>query len=225
MKKQKINRRDSLKVIGLASLGATTSFVPGCTPAEKKDEGQHSGHNHGNHDNSSGLKNVSEADKKLLAEQFFTEHEMKTVSVLSELVIPPDEQSGGAIEAKVPEFIEFMMKDQPQHQTKMRGGLNWLDYQCNKQFGADFIDLKAEQQTVMLDQIAYPEQAKPEMSQGVTWFNSFRDFVATGFFTSKIGIDDLKYMGNVANVWQGSPQKVLDKLGVAYDENDGIEYA
>jgi len=223
MKKNKINRRDSLKVIGLASLGATTSLIPGCKPGEEE-TAQHQ-HHHGKHDNSSGYKNLSETDKELLAEQFFTEHEMKTVSALSEMVIPPDERSGGAIEANVPEFIEFMMKDQPQHQTKMRGGLSWLDYQCQKQFGNDFINLDEKQQKEMLDQIAYPEQAKSEMSQGVTWFNSFRDFVATGFFTSKIGMEDLKYMGNVANVWQGSPQKVLDKLGVAYDENDGIEYA
>jgi len=226
MKKNKINRRDSLKVIGLASLGATTSLVPSCAPADQKeaDEHQHGDHSHGDHDNSSGLKNLNDADKKLLAEQFFTEHEMKTVEVLSEIIIPADEKSGSAIEAKVPAFIEFMMKDQPIHQTKMRGGLNWLDYQCQKQFQKDFISISAEEQKNMLDQIAYPDKASPEMSQGVTWFNMFRDFVATGFFTSEIGIKDLNYMGNAANVWQGSPQKVLDKLGVSY-EDDGIEYA
>ena len=115
------------------------------------------------------------------------------------------------------------MKDQPQHQTNMRGGISWIDYQCKKRFSKNFIESSQEQQIEILDEIAYPEQAKPEMIQGVNWFNSLRDFVATGFFTSQIGIKDLKYIGNAANVWQGSPQKVLDKLGVKYD--DSIDYA
>lgn len=223
MKKGKINRRDSLKVIGLASITATTSLVPGCAPASE--EPTTSEHHHGStHHGDAGLKNLSDADKKLLAEQFFTEHEMKTIEILSEIIIPADEHSGSAIDAKVPAFIEFMMKDRPNYQTNMRGGLSWLDYQCQKQFQKDFIAISAKQQRSMLDQIAFPDKASPEMSQGVTWFNMLRNLVATGFFTSEIGIKDLKYMGNVANVWQGSPQKVLNKLGVSY-EDDGIEYA
>ncbi|MEM1135560.1 MAG: gluconate 2-dehydrogenase subunit 3 family protein [Bacteroidota bacterium] len=223
MKKNKINRRDSLKVIGLASLTATTSLVPGCKPAGEEQTTEDHAHHHDTASQQKGFKDLSEADQQLLKEKFFTEHEFKTVEVLSELIIPADERSGGASEAKAADFIEFMMKDQPVHQTKMRGGLKWIDYQCQKRFTKNFIDTSSEQQKEILDEIAYPEQAKPEMSQGVSWFNTLRDFVATGFFTSEIGIKDLEYMGNAANVWQGSPQKVLDKLGVSYD--DDIEYA
>ena len=222
MKKNKINRRDSLKVIGLASLTATTSLVPGCSPAEQKEEHTHQ---HGNDStaDSNGFKNLSEADQELLNVKFFTEHEFKTVKLLADIIIPADEHSGSASEANVAEFIEFMMKDQPVHQTQMRGGISWIDYQCQKRFSNNFINASQEQQTEILDEIAYPEKAKPEMSQGVSWFNMLRDFVATGFFSSEIGIKDLDYIGNVANVWQGSPQKVLDKLGVKYD--DSIDYA
>ncbi|UZR92685.1 gluconate 2-dehydrogenase subunit 3 family protein [Chondrinema litorale] len=221
MKKNKINRRDSLKVIGLASLTAGSTLIPGCNPPEQK---QGHEHQHGNVSaDSNGFKNLNDADLKLLEERFFSEHEYKTIQVLSDIIIPADDKSGSATEANVPEFIEFMMKDQPQHQTNMRGGISWLDYQCKKRFSKSFIEVSQEQQTKILDEIAYPEQAKPEMIQGVNWFNSLRDFVATGFFTSQIGIEDLKYIGNAANVWQGSPQKVLDKLGVKYD--DSIDYA
>ncbi|WP_020529027.1 gluconate 2-dehydrogenase subunit 3 family protein [Flexithrix dorotheae] len=218
--KNKINRRDTLKAIGLASLGATTSVIPGCnTPEEKKAPAEHDhAHNHGG-----GESNISEEDMALMKQQFFNEHEMKTIKVLGDLVIPADEKSGSASDAGFPEFLEFMMKDQPQHQVGMRGGLNWLDNQCQKEFGKKFIDCTENEQKSMLDEIAYPEKARPENSQGVAWFNKFRDFVATGFFTSKLGIDDLQYMGNVATVWQGAPQEVLDKLGVSYDP--GTEYA
>lgn len=211
MENHKINRRDSLKLMGAASLAGLT-WTAGCDSPETTEQHAQE-HVHA----TSNRHELSAADQQLMEQQFFTEHEMKTVRVLSDLIIPADDRSGGASEAEVPEFIEFMMKDQPRHQVGMRGGLRWLDAQSNRQFGNTFVESSPEEQKKLLDQIAYPQTAAPEMSQGVNFFNNFRDFVATGFFTSKIGIEDLQYMGNRANVWQGSPQAVLDRLGVSYD--------
>ena len=204
-----INRRDSLKMMGAASLAGLTWTA--CEPTTEPVEEQHE-HIHGE----AGY-HISEADQQLMNEQFFTDHEMKTVTVLGDLIIPADDRSGSASDAGTPEFIEFMMKDQPWHQTGMRGGLHWLDHQAIKQFGKNFIESSEAQQKELLDQIAYPEQAAPDMSQGVNFFNNFRNFVATGFFTSKIGIDDLGYVGNRPTVWNGSPPEVLERLGVSYD--------
>ena len=204
----KINRRDSLKMMGAASLAGLTWTA--CDPQSETAE-QHE-HVHGD-----TTHQLSEADQQLMDEQFFTDHEMKTVTVLGDLIIPADDRSGSASDAGTPEFIEFMMKDQPRHQVGMRGGLRWLDAQCLKQFEKKFVELGEAQQKEILDQIAYPEQATPEMSQGVNFFNNFRNFVSTGFFTSKIGIDDLGYVGNRPNVWNGSPPEVLERLGVSYD--------
>ncbi len=211
MENSKINRRDSLKLMGMASLAGLT-WTTACDTPETAETQEHE-HMHNTSDNVE----LSKADQALMDEQFFTDHEMQTVRVLSDTIIPTDDQSGNASDAQVPEFIEFMMKDQPQHQVGMRGGLRWLDAQSNKLFGKTFIEGSEKEQKTILDQIAFPQTAKPEMSQGVNFFNNFRDFVATGFFTSKIGIDDLQYVGNRANVWQGSPQEVLDRLGVSYD--------
>ena len=205
----KINRRDSLKMMGAASLAGLTWTA--CEPQSETAEEQHE-HVHGD-----STPPLSEADQQLMNEQFFTDHEMKTVTVLGDLIIPADDRSGNASDAGTPEFIEFMMKDQPWHQVGMRGGLRWLDTQCLKQFGKPFVEASEAQQKELLDQIAYPEQATPEMSQGVNFFNNFRNFVATGFFTSKIGIEDLGYVGNRPNVWNGSPPEVLERLGVSYD--------
>ncbi len=217
MENSKINRRDSLKIIGFTSLAGLV-WTTGCETKETAETHEHA------HNTDDSLK-LSEGDKKLMNEQFFTDAEMKTVTALSALIIPADDKAGGAVEAGTPEFIEFMMKDQPRHQTGMRGGLHWLDAQCNRQFGKPFAECSEDQQKAMLDQIAYPGSAKPEMSQGVNFFNNFRDFVATGFFTSKIGIEYLEYMGNRATVWQGSPQEVLDRLGVSYDMVKQYEFA
>lgn len=158
-----------------------------------------------------------EREKKLLSETFFDEHEMKTITVLSDIIIPKDATSGSASEAGVPEFIGFIVKDMPRYQVPLRGGIKWLDVQCMKRFNADFASCTAQQQIDMVDEIAYPEKAKPELQQGVAFFNVMRDLTAWGFFTSEIGIKDLGYMGNKPNQWNGVPQEVLDQYGVSYD--------
>ncbi|MFP4091590.1 MAG: gluconate 2-dehydrogenase subunit 3 family protein [Cyclobacteriaceae bacterium] len=213
-----INRRTSLKYMGSAAASLAALTWVSCESAEAPSE-SHT-HQHGN-----GEMNISEADQKLMEQQFFTDHEMQTVRVLGDIIIPADDRSGSASDAGVPEFIEFMMKDQPWHQTGMRGGLRWLDINANKRFGKDFISCAENERRGLLDEIAYPETAKDEMKQGVNFFNNFRDFVATGFFTSKMGMEDLQYMGNRANNWQGSPPEVLKRLDVSYDDVDGYEFA
>jgi gluconate 2-dehydrogenase gamma chain len=163
-------------------------------------------------------KEEQEYERKLLNEKFFDDHEMKTITILADIIIPKDDKSGSASDAKVPEFIEFIVKDMPRHQTPMRGGLKWLDIQCMKRFDSDFASCSKEQQMEMVDEIAWPEKAKPEMAQGVSFFNLMRDLTATGFFTSEIGLKDLEYMGNKPNQWDGVPQEVLDQYGMKYDD-------
>jgi hypothetical protein len=140
--------------------------------------------------------------------------------VLSDIIIPRDEISGSATDAKVPDFIEFMAKDKPELQTPLRGGLRWLDLQSNKQFGKSFTDLAAQQQIQLVDQIAYPEKAAPEMKQGVSFFTLMRNMTASGFYTSEIGIKDIGYVGNKPNQWNGVPPEVLQQYNLAYTEKE-----
>ncbi|HNP95284.1 MAG TPA: gluconate 2-dehydrogenase subunit 3 family protein, partial [Cyclobacteriaceae bacterium] len=100
-------------------------------------------------------------EEKLKAEQFFDPHEMATITVLVDIIIPRDDVSGSASDAKVPDFIEFMAKDRPEHQIPLRGGLKWLDVQSSKRFNKVFTDCSASQQIEIVDDIAFPEQAKP----------------------------------------------------------------
>jgi gluconate 2-dehydrogenase gamma chain len=156
--------------------------------------------------------------KKLSSEVFFTPHEMAAIAILSEMIIPKDAVSGGAADARVPDFIEFIAKDMPQYQVPLRGGLKWLDLHCFKLFGRGFSDCDSKQQIEMADLIAFPEQAKVGMEQGVAFFNLMRDLTVTGFYTTEIGIKDLGYVGNQPNQWDGVPQAVLDQYGLKYDE-------
>lgn len=160
----------------------------------------------------------AQREERLMSEKFFDEHEMKTITMLSDIIIPKDDKSGSASEAKVPDFIEFIVKDIPAHQVPMRGGLRWLDLQCMRRYNADFISCASTDQIAMIDDIAFPEQAKPEMQPGVAFFSLIRDLTATGFFTSEIGLKDLDYQGNRPNQWDGVPDEVLNQYGLKYDQ-------
>lgn len=164
-------------------------------------------------------------DKLSKEAKFFTPHEMATITILADIIVPKDEVSGSASDAKVPEFLEFIVKDMPSHQTPMRGGLRWLDLQCLKQFEKSFADCSAQERIQLVDQIAYPEKAKPEMAQGVAFFNLMRDLTLTGFYTSEIGVKDLDYRGNVPNKWNGVPDDVLKQYKLAYSERELKECA
>lgn len=144
---------------------------------------------------------------------------METITILSDYIIPADDSSGSATDAEVPAFIEFITKDIPEHQTPLRGGIMWLNHESNKRFNKTFNKLSDAQHIEIIDDIAYPEEVKPELEQGATFFSRMRNLVATGYFTSKIGIEYLGYKGNIPNAWDGVPQDVLDKHNMAYDEN------
>jgi len=150
--------------------------------------------------------------------KFFTAAEFKLVRALADIIIPKDERSGSASDAGVPEFMDFMMIDQPARQVAMRGGLAWLDVECQRRFDKMFLDCTGSERTAVLDDIAWPATAKKEFAHGVAFFGNFRDLTASGFWTTRMGIDDLQYIGNrsVAR-WNGCPPEALKKLGVSYE--------
>ena len=149
--------------------------------------------------------------------KFFTAHEWETVRTLVDLVIPKDDRSGSATDAGVPEFMDFILMENPGEQLWMRGGLAWLDTECRERFTKNFLACDAAQRTALLDDISWPAKAKTGVSQGVVFFNRFRDLTASGFYSSEMGVKDLRYQGNVyVTEWTGCPPEQLKKLGVSY---------
>jgi len=172
----------------------------------------------------SGINRMKEEiahEKMIVAEPaFFTADEMATITILGDIIIPKDKVSGSASEAEVPAFIEFIVKDMPEHQTPMRGGLRWLDVQCLNQYGNAFKDCDPAHQMEIVDSIAWPKKAKPEMRQGVAFFNLMRNLVAAGFYTTEIGVKDIGYIGNAPYQWNGVPADVLKQYNLAYTEKE-----
>ena len=215
-----MKKRDFLRNIGLSSLGMAVmntealaaEMLDGPKPKPKAvlPKGNMPKLNYGR------TKDEAERDAKLMAEKFLTEHELKTITVLSDIIIPADKFSGSASQSGVTGFIEFIVKDKPEFKTPMRGGLRWLDSTSIKRFEKNFISLTAKQQIEIVDDIAYPNKAKPEYSQGVSFFSLMRNLTATGFYSSEMGHKDMGYVGNRPNNWEGVPDDVLKEFGLSY---------
>jgi gluconate 2-dehydrogenase gamma chain len=140
--------------------------------------------------------------------KFFPAHQYQTLLVLCDTIIPKDEVSGGAVEAGAPEFIDLITSENPDYQAMFGGGLMWLDNFCDDRYLHTFVECTPEQQKEALDLIAFRKNAKsdPSLSQGVVFFAKLRQMTCDGFYTSKIGIEDLKYIGNTAlAVFPGCP--------------------
>ncbi len=213
-----MDRRQSLKLIATGMV-ATGAAVAGCQPADQQKAPE-------TKEPSFALDRTEEEleyEKTLLARgSFFTAHEMAAITILADLIIPRDDISGNASDAGVPAFIDFIVRDMPQHQTPLRGGLRWLDAQCTNRFGRVFKDCTQQQQIEMVDLIAYPDRAREnkELTQGVAFFSLMRNLTASGFYTSSIGVADLGYAGNKPNQWNGVPEEVLKQYNLAYTEKE-----
>ncbi len=210
-----MNRRQSLKALSLSTLSAGL-LLESCKTNTTKPTNEV---DHSNLGDVAGLQDFEiERLKKLNSQPaFFNEHERSTLIVLADIIIPKDDVSGSASDAKVADFIEFIVKDMPDHQVPMRGGLKWLDMQCLNRYGQSFIGSTKAHQLEMIEAIAYPGKTKPELHQGEIFFNRMRDLTATGFYTSEIGIKDIGYKGNAPGKWEGVPKDVLQQYNLKED--------
>lgn len=214
-----MDRRKSLKIMGLSTL-STSLILDACkekqtNPALVKAPGESTPQF-----TIDRTPEEIKQDVPLKTANIFTDHERKTIAVLSDIIIPADGISGSATQAKVPQFIETIAMDMPQHQTPLMGGIRWLDLQCTRRFEKPFIECSPAQQISMVDEIAYPAKAKPAMKQGVSFFNLMRSLVLSGFYTSEAGFKDIGYQGNKPNQWNGVPDDVLKQYGLAYTEKE-----
>jgi gluconate 2-dehydrogenase gamma chain len=140
--------------------------------------------------------------------KFFPAHQYQTLSFLCDAILPKDDASGGAVEAGAPEFIDLLTSENDKYQIALGGGLMWLDNFCADRYGRTFLECAPEQKEEMLALIAYRKNAltDPTLSQGTAFFAKLREMTCDGFYTSKIGIEDLKYIGNTAlSAFPGCP--------------------
>jgi gluconate 2-dehydrogenase gamma chain len=135
--------------------------------------------------------------------QFCSPDEYALVERLSELIIPSDSKPG-AREAGVSEFIDFWVWNNPAQQEPFRYGLSWISAHGVRLYGKPFLELSAEQQNEMLGHLAYKAQHRPGGEDGRHFFKLMRRLTVMGFYTSRVGLEQLDYPG-LKTMWNEMP--------------------
>jgi gluconate 2-dehydrogenase gamma chain len=181
-----ISRRDVLRTLAIGAAGGSVLQVIPAKAAEFAHQAV--------------LKEKSASPTGKYAPKYFSAHQYEILTNLCDTIIPKDDKSGGAVEAGAPEFIDLITSENEQFQLALGGGLQWLDSTCIDRYSAAFLECTPGQRKEILDLIAFRKNAKqdPTLSQGVAFFALLRRFTCDGFYTSKIGIADLQYIGNTS---------------------------
>lgn len=194
MATQGISRRDVLRTLAMGMAGGSVLQVIPLEAAELAHQMVH--------------KEKAAAPAGKYTPKYFTPKQYETILSLCDAIIPKDEKSLGALEAGAPEFIDLLTSENQDYQLALGGGLMWLDTHCIDQYGKTFMECTPEQRKEVLDLIAFRKNARKDhsLSQGVAFFAFLREMTCDGFYTSKIGIEDLHYIGNVTRgEWPGCP--------------------
>ena len=186
MANESISRRDILRTLAVTAAGGTVLQV---IPAEAAA-----------YVHQVVRKEKAAAPAGKYTPKYFSAPQYATLIALCDAIIPKDEKSGGAVEAGAPEFIDLLTSENEKYQLRLGGGLFWLDGFCSDRYGKVFLECAPEQKKEVLDLLAFRKNAKQDsaLSQGVAFFAFLRRLTCDGYYTSKIGVADLGYIGNTS---------------------------
>src|SRR5215470_8468030 len=140
-----------------------------------------------------------------------TAHEFATLQRLSDLIIPADDRSPGALAAGAADFIDFLCASSDEMRDIYTGGLLWLDdTMAHRADGQTFLAASPAQQTALLDQIAYRKNQSPELNAGIQFFAFCRRMVADAYYTTPIGYKEVGFMGNGAMSEFSVPKEAVE---------------
>jgi hypothetical protein len=184
-----MSERDEVSRRALLRIGASVSLASmgeNVLPAQDAEHVHHA------------VAEAKAAGKGTYQPKALTAHEYATLQRLTDLVIPPDDRSPGALAAGAADYIDFLCSVSEEMKDIYTGGLAWMDNSMRRQHGADFVSAKPEQQTAFLDRIAYRKNASPELNEGIYFFAWVRNMTVDAYYTTPIGVKEIGFMGNGA---------------------------
>ena len=177
-----MNRRETLKSLLLAPLGAGIASAAGCAGGGRLNwAGLPREYSYGR------TAAERQRDRELFAQSYFSQHELATIATLCDIILPSDHPNGGALDAGLPDFVEFIAKDMGYLKTPARDGIAWLDNHAIDACGADFIGITEAQRLAICDRIAWPDVEDPALQAGIRFFSLMRDLTLTGYYTTAQG--------------------------------------
>jgi len=148
-----------------------------------------------------------------------SEDERMTIAALCDMIIPADDRSPAASTIGAQDFIDEWVSapymDMQADGMLVREGLVWLDQEAQQRFTARFRDLDEAQKISICDDICFQAGAAPEFQSGARFFDKVRGLTAAAFYTTREGMADIGYVGNVPlAAWLPPPVAALKHVGL-----------
>jgi hypothetical protein len=188
MAEQVVGRRKALKYFGiLAASAAGRDFLTGWIGSARAATAP------------GAASSAPDDSAEAYVPRFFKPQEFETVGLLTELIVPTDEKPG-AREAKVANFIDFVVFSAAEFRLSLQkewsDGLGWLDKACKEKFGNDFRSASPANRESLLTEMSVPERDMSAHHPGYDFYRLVKDMTVEGFYTSRVGlIDVLEYQG------------------------------
>jgi hypothetical protein len=207
---ERMDRRTAVRwmLAAAASLASCTTLRPGNLPAAPP----------------VGRAALTPSDPDLFSadpwwDRTLTPEQLRTVRALCDVVIPRDDHSPSAGEVGVADFIDEWISApypaQQAHRARILNGIEWIEAESRRRHDRAFPALSEAQMHGICDDVCYLPRAAPEFRDAAAFFATFRDLTATGFYTTPVGMADLKYVGNTPlPEFTGPPPEVLHRLGL-----------
>ena len=206
------SRRDAIKWISTAAAG--TAAIAKAAPTETEPAPPAYPTRFSLHDPDFSKPYVSPWEKVMTAD------ELKTTSVLADIILPKDANGPAASEVGIADFInEWISAPYDEHHEAgetIRGGLGWLNTESFRRFEKGFTKLTIGQQIQIVDDICDDSKAKPQHKTGSRFFKKFRSLAVGGYYSHSATWKGLGYIGNVsmAGAFPGVPDEIIKKLGL-----------
>src|SRR3954462_1720509 len=137
------------------------------------------------------------------------DHAYSPLVRLTDLVIPIDNGKPGAVAAGAAAWIDMLAPENSQLKEIYTKGLAWVDAEIKRRGAAEFVTATPDQQTALLDVIAYRRNSSPELDPGIQFFTWVRRMTVDAFYTSEIGIADIDYRGNRPQATYPEPTEAI----------------
>jgi hypothetical protein len=189
-----ITRRDALTRIALAFAAAGAVDRADCLVAQELHH---------------AVRQAASSSGGAYVPKALTAHQFRILERLTDLIIPVENGKPGAVQAEVAAWIDLLLSVSDELETRYTAGLGWIDSAMKARGGADFLSASPEQQTALLDVIAYRRHRSPDLDPGIDFFILARRMTVGGFYTSRIGMRDI-YQGNTPRAAFTVPPEALD---------------
>ena len=149
----------------------------------------------------------------------FTDEQRREAAVLADIVLPQEGQYPSASSLGVVDFLDEWVSapypDNVRDRKVVLDGMAWLQDESVRRFAKPFSGAAESDRMTLSEEMSRGSHGQSDTGTAHAFFTLFRNLVATGYYTTPVGMKDLGYVGNLPLAkFDGPPAELVAKLGL-----------